>query len=249
MAFQSVRSQRAVLPSRVGVLCSETGIRGFPVLNETMKGCSVMRSIKSVLVALLAVLALGAVAASGASAHEYFIEGKSMKELGLKEEAVTSVGGPAQLFIQSGEIICESSSGVGAIREGGAGVMTLELSECRVRKPSGCSVSSIVLRNTTDNLVEVEGKLADEFAGENGGHQLFEMEITGTSCLLAGPWPVEGQITGLVVSETEKEVGELNFSKTSGTNIRTGALILAFTLKDKVKLSGANKGKKWSAKK
>ena len=71
--FQSVRSPGTVVPFRVGVLCSETGAGGVLVLNETMKGCFVMRSVvRSVLVALVAVAAVGVVGAASASAQPVF---------------------------------------------------------------------------------------------------------------------------------------------------------------------------------
>ena len=73
MAFQSVRSHRVVSPSRVGVLCSETGAGNPPALNETMKGCFVMRSVvRSVLIALVAVIAVSVVGVASASAARTF---------------------------------------------------------------------------------------------------------------------------------------------------------------------------------
>ena len=70
---QSVRSPKTSVSSRVGVLCSETGAGGVLVLNETMKGCFVMRSVfRSVLVALVAVVAVGVAGVASASAQPVF---------------------------------------------------------------------------------------------------------------------------------------------------------------------------------
>ena len=210
-----------------------------------------MRSIKGVLVALVAVLAFGVVAASGASAHEYFIEGKSMKSLGLKEEAVSSETSSVTVSSPYFEVVCEAGSGSGTIREGGGGVSTLNLSGCRVEAPNNCGVKPIVLQNTSDNLVEVGGQLASEFAPEAGRHLLFSLEFAnqGGSCFVAGVWEAEGQATGKVVSEAEKEVSELSFTATSGSHIVGAGTGFTLKMKDKIKLSGADKGKKWAAKK
>ena len=173
-----------------------------------------------------------------------------MKSLGLKEEAVSSETSAVTLSSPSFQVLCEEGSGSGTIREGGTGVSTLTLSGCHVEAPNNCSVKPIILKNTSDSLVEVGGQLASEFAEEAGRH-LFSVELSnsGGTCSAAGVWEAEGQATGKVVSEAEKEVGELNFTATSGSLIVGGGGQVTLKMKDKIKLSGADKGKKWAAKK
>lgn len=214
-----------------------------------------MRSIRSVLVALVAVVAMGVLGAASASAHEYFIEGKSMTALGLSEETVTSQIGEASLSMTSlgVNVVCVKNSGAGTIKQGGAGSTTFRLEGCTVAKPAHCRVKQpIVLSNTIGRLVETESKFADEFSPEKAGGYLFTMEFenSGGECSLANTeWPVEGQLTGLVGSEAESEAGVLSFTNKSGSDLVVSGGSMNATFKDTVKLSGVNKGKKWSAKK
>lgn len=205
------------------------------------------------MVALVAMVALSAVAASSASAHEFYIEGKSMTELGLKEETVSSeIEGVTLSSVSGVEVICTETAGTGTIKAGGAGSMTLRFNKCSVATPVGCKVKSIVLENMASKLVEVEGKLADEFSPGKSGGILFvlPLEDLGASlCSQAGEWPIEGELTGRTGSEAEKEAGALNFTNTSGSHLLYRGSLLTVTGKGEVKLSGVNKGRKWSAKK
>ncbi len=206
----------------------------------------------SVLVALVAVLALGAGAAMSASAHEFYVEGKSMTESGLTEETVTSTVGHAILAGPGFAIECLSNSGTGTIKQGGTGGMAFKLGTCIVSKPEFCKVKPIIVEKTVDQLVEVEGKLADRFAPAKAGGYLFTMQFenNGGECsLFPTELPVEGQMTGLVESEAESEAAALNFTTKSGSHLVLPGALMTATFKDTVKLSGVNKGKKWSAKK
>jgi len=247
-AFQSVRSQRAVSPFRVGVLCSETGAGSFPALNETMKGCSVMRSrITSALVALMAVLALGAVAASGASAHEYFIEGKSMKELGLTEETFSLNKASSMSFGAEGiEVTCYSTALSGVIKAGGTGTAKFTASECEVTAPANCSIVRPVVFETNSSLVEIEAKLIDEFTivGSEGA----ALDFGGSACS-GKVWPLTGYVGSHVVSEAESATMKLAFKSFEYSEFRLGGNAAYVKSGLSVQLSGANAGKKWSAKK
>ena len=247
-AFQSVRSQRAVSPSRVGVLCSETGAGCCSALNETMKGCSVMRSrITSALVALMAVLALGAVAASGASAHEYFIEGKSMKELGLKEETFSP--SKATLMTISGpgyEMYCKAAVS-GVIKAGGTGTTKFTLSECEVVGLGDCSLEPSIVFKANSSLVELgePGQLQNEFSIPES--EAVAVHFLGEHCSET-TWSLWGYLLGNV-SEVESSTLKLAFRPFEYSEVRFGGNPAGVKFGLSMQLSGANAGKKWSAKK
>ena len=253
MTFQSVRSRRAVSPSRVGVLRSETGAGGSPVLNETMKGCSVMRSIKSVLVALVAVLALGAVAASGASAHEFRVEGKGL----TGEEAFTGAGGVFHLVVKiSGAEIkleCKQTSSAGAIKGAGSLSAQVALKECKLTKPSFCKLPAsqeleLPLTPDTGLLVGTEALEGIEFkeAGLSEEVLRLTMENSGGVCgllgsyMVSGHWACELHEAGVEATEHEQVCRKEASHLWIGSESNKGTL--EYTEKVKLTL-----GKKWSA--
>lgn len=125
-----------------------------------------MRSIKSVLVALMAVLAFGAVAASGASAHEWLVPCHKVSEAnkgkgGFGNAGCTEAGGSKEYTksILSGEsfevsykggerplpmyggarLWCSSVSGKGSVGPEGKGkIAELVNTGCKVEIPTGC---------------------------------------------------------------------------------------------------------------
>jgi len=212
-----------------------------------------MRSVfRSVLVALVAVVALGAVSVASASAHEFYIEGKSMTELGLKEEAISgegTKGTSTQLLSAAGiKVTCNSSAVSGTIKAGGEGTARFTLTECSVETPSNCIVEEPVVFQTNSGLVETEGKLADSFMLPGSPPQVL-LNFLGANCNIAGKWYGEGNVTGLVASEVENTTGELKFTAVSGSDLVMGGSATTFKTRTSVKLSGANAGRKWSAKK
>lgn len=141
-----------------------------------------MRSIKGVLVALVAVLAFGAVAASGASAHQWKVNGV---EASGQE---VSVSGEVQFESPRVTITCKSVAGKGTVGSGAVGSAELKFTGCTTSK-FGCGVSSpgqsagtIVTVDIATKLVEretqgLERVLAESFTGIGIKEELMKLHF------------------------------------------------------------------------
>ena len=142
------------------------------------------------------------------------------------------------------EFTCKTKE-TGTIKAGGKGTGRFEFSSCSVQKPStSCKINEPFVFETESNLIEFEGKLADRFTPKGG--EIFTT-LRFESCSLTES-EVSGQITALLAEEPAV-TNEFSFTSTSGSNLEWALGKLGFRLKDKIKLSGINKGESWVAKK
>ncbi len=178
----------------------------------------------------------------------YCIEGKELT--GVEEETVSSEGGTFNLGATGTETVCEAVKDTGTIKAGGKDTERLEFATCHVTKPANCMVTEPIIFDIKSELIEVAGKLSARWQPKEGVVLgTVNYLNSGGTCAFGGLWQFTGQMTGLVVSEGEAETGELNFTNTSGSELESAGIAFKVKLKDKIKLSGANKGKKWAAKK
>lgn len=209
-----------------------------------------MSKIKLILLSIFAVLAVSAVASSSASAFSFLIEGKAL----TANETTTSSGGPAVLETAGTKIECAETEGEDTLLLLQPGLTDYHIlfKTCAVSKPLGCTVAQPILVKGLDHLVLLaSGALATLFLPATGNTfvTLTFANKTGETCSITGTQEVTGIAGALVVGgEESKETGELEFTNaTSGSKLELAGVSAKFKLKALVKLSGANKGKKWSA--
>jgi hypothetical protein len=203
-----------------------------------------------VLVALVAVLALGAVAASGASAHEFRVEGKGV----TGEEAFTGTGGTVRLVGSVGgvefSINCEKSASTGDLLGGSELSGRVSIKRCAFTGLGGCSLTAA---EETEMEFRLHGQLVGsttpkvENKGTGGGEALFSFSLLKPAgCIIAegvywayGHWTCELHEAGVEAVEHEEVCKK---SESHLIAISEEKATLAYTEK-----IGLVSGKKWSA--
>jgi RHS repeat-associated protein len=205
-----------------------------------------------VLVAI-AVMALGiaALCAGTAAAASWTIEGKTLSELGLSEESVTSAATSMSIEVPkiSLKVECELEKGTGKIFSAGTDEATMELSKCKVAKAAACTVTTPITLKVKTELLKKAGIVYDVLKPLTG-ETIGTFTIKGEECAF-GP-SKEFKLTGSTAGQLELEeaVKEgLGFSKAiaeaAGTSMLAGANPAFLIGTSSRELSGIKKGKKW----
>ena len=206
-------------------------------------------TFRSLFSAFTALVALGAIAASSAmAAPAYYIEGKAI----TANETVTATGGVSTLTSTvTGvpfELVSKKSKGSGLISLGGASKYELTFEENTVTAPAGCKLSEA--RQRSFSTVAMTGALSEEGAGS----YLVKLSEPGISIELShctntwfnGSHLLQGTTGALIPSGAESLEQSLSFSSGSHDFLTWfGGSPFTVTSTNSLKLSGANKGKKF----
>lgn len=209
-----------------------------------------IRVIRVSLSAFGLMLAIGALLAASASGASWTIEGKTLSELGLSEETVTSSATSMSIEVPkiSLKVECELEKGTGKIIAASTDEATMELSKCKVGAAKLCTVEPFTLKVKTE-LIKKAGIVYDVLKPLTG-ETIGTFTIKGEECAF-GP-KKEFKLTGSTAGQAE--LGEavkegLGFSKaiaeTAGTSMLSGtnpAFLIGTSIRE---LSGAKKGKTW----
>jgi hypothetical protein len=228
-----------------------------------------MRSIRMTLLVALIALGVTAICVAAAGAFEWRIEGKTMKALGLKEEAKSSEGGSViiESKVNGGEFLeidCEKevdkgkifSELAGAGKEG-TGEETLEVSgKCKVVKPVGCTVAEPIKFVAKTRLQEIATVMYEIYEPLAGG--MFG-EATLDNCAAKGKYALKGALCGEVeplLTELAEQPVRFSLARLEICAEKAGIPALSFggepanmQGQSKRKLTGGNANKKWGAQK
>ncbi len=183
-----------------------------------------MRSVLRIVpVALVAALAIGAVAASGASAHQWKVNGAE-----ASGQEVTVTGSEFKDEVSSIMFSCKSVTGTARVKAAGAGEATeLKFTGCTTNKANctmyseGEPVGTLVAADLPTQLVERETAfgskvLAEDFEEVKATKRFmtikFKSEVAKACEPLAEEWWVKGQVLATVTNLAGGTVG-LNFPK------------------------------------
>lgn len=194
-------------------------------------------------------LAIGALLAATANGASWTIEGKTLSELGLSEESITSTATPMSIEVPkiALKVECELEKGTGRIFSASTDEATMELSKCKAVKAEACAVEPMTLKVKTE-LIKKAGLVYDVLKPLTG-ETIGTLMLKGAEC----PFPTKLNLTGSTAGQLE--LGEtvkqgLGFSKAiaeaAGTSMLGGANP-AFLIGTSIRqLSGARAGKAWS---
>lgn len=200
------------------------------------------------MVAFMAVAALGAVAASGASAHNFRVEGKAL----TGEVATTGTGG--EVFAEwnftgaNMAAVCKQSSfAENLLTEGKLKVGTLIFKECAMTQPAECKMPATLEGEQTGQLATVKTALGIEFKGARSlrvPEELFGFWVT--ACVDEFEYNMSGH-WGCELHEAATEAVEHEVICKKGDSLMyvdKNAGRYSMLYKQKIKLVS---GKKWSA--
>lgn len=208
---------------------------------------------KAVLLTSLVGVALvaAAVYASTASAAVWTIEGKTLTELGLKEESVLSTAAPFAIEVPklSLKVECEAEKGSGRVISPSTDEATMELSKCKVVESKVCTVAEPIVLKAKTELLKKAGIVYDllkPLTGEAFG----TLALKGEACALPKELKLSGSTAGqLGLEEIVKQ--PLKFSKAiaeaAGTSMLAGTSPAFFAGTSNRELSGVHKAAKWGA--
>ncbi len=213
------------------------------------------KRIARVAVALLAATALAGSAASAAQAHEWTIEGSSLTKLGIVNQAVTNTPSSSleissTLFGTPFHVTCQMTFGSSTIVPGGTGTTRIQLSMCG-GGGIGCEFRSKENPALSGELIEVGGVLYEKFAPVSGKN-LFNFEVAGTSCVLKGEVPFQGNFAARIASPKSSLTShsfELStaINTAAGANFHWGSEAAGMNGGFTSVLAEPNKGKGWAA--
>jgi len=197
------------------------------------------------------VLGVAAVWASAAPAAVWTIEGKTLTELGLKEESVVSTAAPFTIEIPklSLKVECEAEKGSGKIISPSIDEATMELSKCKVVESKVCTVTEPIVIKAKTELLKKAGIVYDVLKPLTG--EVFgTLTLKGETCALPKELKLTGGTAGqLGLEELTKQ--PLKFSKAiaeaAGTSMLAGTSPAFFVGTSNRELSGAHKAAKWGA--
>lgn len=187
---------------------------------------------------MLAVMGITATTASATSLAEWQIEGETMEDLGLKEQAVE--GSSSGTFEITGSILgaetalsCGQIAQSGVLDQEGAGTLTITWSSCTVTKPANCTVS--VDGSVKTELFENKGTLYQKLKPVTG-EQVMEVEWSGALCSLDEvALPIKGSICEKTAG-LEEELADEPFTASAMIQEEAGcAALKAGTTSAKVK--------------
>ena len=190
----------------------------------------------------------GSPCTGSASAAVWTIGGKTLAELGLKEETVVSTAAPFSVEIPklSFRVECEEK-GSGKIISPSTDEATMELSKCKVVEPKTCTVSEPIVFKAKTELVKKAGIVYDLLGTKEAELGVLKF-LKGGECPLPAELKFKGTTAGQLGSE-EAVKSPLKFSKaiaeTAGTSMLAGIQTAFFNGTSNRELSGAVKGAKW----
>jgi hypothetical protein len=213
--------------------------------------------IERLLLALAMALMLSGIFAGSALAAEWIVEGKTLSELGLTKETVSSTGGTVTLGLPSInlKIVCGSAKGTGQIMVSKKDEGALELSTCLIQDNKGntspsCVIGEPLTINAATELVEdkTTGAIYDVLKPQTGKEALAILSFKsakGKECLLEE----EYQITGNAAVQFKETAAEQSLAFIEPKAIEVGLFIgihpVPITGTIKEKLTGAKAGAKW----
>jgi hypothetical protein len=157
-----------------------------------------MLRLRSLAIALVAMTALSAIGSASASAtacntnKEKWVACNASNEE-LNQQKVEGTGGPSVIKTANLEIQCEAT-GLGTGYIFGIPVLSLlQTIECKLLKPSTCSVSSAFEGEVSGTLIGAvpKGPPEEELTGNGTGEKIATITITG-KCILAGKFALSG---------------------------------------------------------
>src|SRR6188472_668449 len=201
------------------------------------------------LLLLASAFVIVALCASAASAAVWTIEGKTMTELALKEESVTSAAAPITIEVPKLllKIECEAEKGSGKIISTSTDEATMELSKCKVVEPKTCAVSEAITIKAKTELIKKGGIVYDVLKPLTG--EVFAtLLLKNETCALPKELKLTGSTAGqLGLEEVAKQ--PLKFSKAiaeaAGTSMLAGTSPAFVVGTSNRELSGVHKGAKW----
>jgi RHS repeat-associated protein len=201
--------------------------------------------------ALMAVLAIAAICASAAPAAVWTIEGKTLAELGLKEESITSTAVPFTIEVPklSLKVECEAEKGSGKIFSPSTDEATMELSKCKVVESKVCTVTEPIVIKAKTELIKKAGIVYDVLTAKEA-EQLGVLKLKGEACAFPLELKLKGSTAGqLGLEEMVKQ--PLKFAKATaeaaGTSMLAGTSPAFFVATSNRQLSGVHAGGKWGA--
>lgn len=206
---------------------------------------------------LIASLSLVALMAPAAQAEgEFTIGGKTLKELGLKEESIAGTFDGTAKFIIPGlkaEIVCESNKVTSAtIIVGGASSALFLFSACSVTGVPVCNVDPIELKFVGTLLLHA-GQTYFKFGSKIPSEPIETLVILGAECPLPKEEAVTGTAAALIEAGERVKQPLTSISDEKGEKLLGVGLFLNkqpgfLTYSALWELSGPNKGKIWGAK-
>jgi RHS repeat-associated protein len=193
-------------------------------------------------------LAAAALCASSAPAAVWTIGGKTLAELGLKEETVISTAAPFSIEVPALKLKIEcEEKGSGKVISPGTDEATMELSKCKVVEIKSCTVVEPVVFKGKTELVKKAGIVYDILGAKEVELGTLKF-VKGTGC----PLPLELKFKGTTAGQLgleEAVKSPLKFSKaiaeSAGTSMLAGANAAFFNGTSNRELSGAKKATKW----
>jgi RHS repeat-associated protein len=198
--------------------------------------------------ALAIALAIASIYASAAPAAVWTIEGKTLTELGLKEESIVSTAVPFTIEVPklSLKVECESEKGSGKILSPSTDEATMELSKCKVVESKVCTVTEPIVLKAKTELIKKAGIVYDFLGAKET--ELGTLKFKGAEC----PFPLELKLKGTTAGQLgleEAVKAPLKFSKAiaeaAGTSMLAGTSPAFFIGTSNRELSGVKKGAKW----
>ena len=207
----------------------------------------------------LSLLAPLAMATGTAHAAEYTIGGKTLTELGIKEESVKGTGGAFSFsFTPAGvpiKIDCTSALlDGGSIAPKGAFSGEILFSGCTMvfnGFPEVCAVSNVRTVKLKGGLVTHSKEVYNVLSPKEGTTFMLFTASDGTeSCPIKGEKNISGSIAALTeAGERVEQPWTFSPAITSllATNLFYGAAVVSVNGKMSLALSGPNKAAKWAA--
>lgn len=206
---------------------------------------------------LIAALSLVAMTAPAAQAEgEFTIGGKTLKELGLKEELIAGTfDGTVKLIIPGlkAEIVCESNKVASAsILTGGTSHAVFALAGCSVVGAPVCKVDPIEFKFAGTLLLHAE-QTYFKFGSSIPSEPIETIVILGAECPLPEVEALTGTAAALIEAGERVKQPITSISTEKGEKLLGVGLFLNkqpgfLTYSALWELSGANKGKIWGAK-
>jgi hypothetical protein len=194
-------------------------------------------------------LAISGIATTSALATPaYYIEGKAI----TANETVTATGGASTLTSTvTGvpfELVSKKSKASGLISPGGASTYELIFEENTVTAPAGCKLSEA--RQRSFSTVAMTGALSEEGSGSylaKFSEPGIAIELSHcTNTWFNGSHLLQGTTGALIPSGVEGLERSMSFSSSSHDFLTWfGGSVFTITSTNSIKLSGANKGKKF----
>jgi hypothetical protein len=176
-----------------------------------------MSRARHVLLALLSIAVMYTVAATTASAHSFFVEGKEV----VKGEHIAAVGSVKSGLVRAEGFTVECKKNEPKVELEGEGLTKSEnsSSECHVLQDAACKIAEPIKSVLKSKLIIFKEKIAAEVTPETGTTFASSTASGCNHSELDGEWSLKGsQINELPEAEVEKESHEY-VTKPSGSSL------------------------------